>query len=111
LPCDANAWDSVLGRKKPSFPKGILRPCTTLDLSTDIYEKFRAQTYDATYSQEPNNYCEGLTELLRIGSLNTVYCNGLKEFETIIYIEDSGHADRAKEPDKDCLPHFLDLVN
>ena len=30
LPCDVNARDSVPGKENPSFPKGILRPCTTL---------------------------------------------------------------------------------
>jgi hypothetical protein len=80
-------------------------------LSIDIYEKVRAQTYEATYSQEPNNHRNGLTELRSVGSLNTVYCNILEEFETDIYVEDSGYTDRAKEPDKNCLPYFIDLVN
>lgn len=111
LPVDGNAWDSDLGRKKPSFPKGILRPCTTLDYQLIVYEKSRDQTYNATHSQEPNNNRERLTELLSIGSLNAVYCNGFKEFETNIYVEDSGYANRAKEPDKDCLPSLVDLVN
>ena len=82
-----------------------------LGLSTNIYENFRARTYDATYSQEPNNNREGLTDLRSICSLNTVYCDGFKESETDIYVEDSGYADRAKEPDKDCLPNLVDLTN
>jgi len=82
-----------------------------LDCKLIFTRKLREQTYNATNSQEPDNHRDGLTELLGIGSLNTVYCNSLKELEADVYIEDSGYANRAEEPNKDCLPCLLDLVN
>ena len=37
LPCELNARDRVLGKKNPSFPKGMLRPCTTWHCQLTLY--------------------------------------------------------------------------
>ena len=50
------------------------------------------------------------TTTVSIGSLNPINFNGFKKPEADIDVEDSGYADRAKEPDKDCLPNLLDLM-
>lgn len=55
-----------------------------LRLSTTIYEKSRARTYNTAYSQEPNNNRKGVSELRGIGSLDTVHYNSLKKFKTNI---------------------------
>jgi hypothetical protein len=99
------------GQEKPKFSQGNTEAVYDLGTLTDIYEIFRAQTYNATYSQEPNDCRKGLTKLLSIGSLNAVDCNSLKEFETNVHVEDSGYTDRTKKPDKDCLGYIFDLVN
>lgn len=104
------ARERVRGRKKPSLPRGMLRPWTTWLVSGHEYRGWE-RTYDATYGEEPDDDLEIFSELRGVCSLDSVYCDACQEVETDVDVENGGDANWSEEPDEDCLTWLFNLMN
>jgi hypothetical protein len=110
FPCELNARDKVLGRKNPSFPKGMLSPCTTWECQL-ILQCRLGGTCDAADCQEPNHHHHNFSKLLCVSTLNSIYSDGLQELQGDVQVEYGRYANRSEKADEYSLTLLLDLMN
>jgi hypothetical protein len=90
------ALESVLGMRKPAFPRGMLRPWTTCACEQG-QRKLELSTHNTANNQEPNHNMNDFHKILRIRSNLAIDLKLAQKLERDVEIEDGAYADGAEE--------------